>query len=888
MLVVCASRNLADVLGNPLLAGGVGRRSLGDILGDDFADAVRRRFDENRPGSETAWHAALTLSGQPGSFDATVHAQAGLIVVELEQAGAEDGADALASTRQLRDTLADLRNTRHDLAELVQVAVRGIRLLTGYDRTLIYRFDADGNGEALAEDKTADWQPLLGLRFPASDIPRQAREVLRRNGLRWVPDLDAAPAPLVADPAGGVDLSFARLRALSPADLRRCRGMGVGAFLLLPVVHEEQLWGLVVCHHRRPHHPSAGRRAAAAALTDAFALRIGPAERAAAEKARQGDLARAAALLAHMAQAELVIPALTAGDVTIGGLFDATGAAVVYDGAISLLGQTPSPAELRKLIGWLQTQGGAAKLFQTDSLAAAFPPWEPHTAIASGVLAVFLSADRSDMLLWFRPEEPQLVNWSGSRQWAEDGLAWLSGRAPAPDGPQREPGTRGPRGGPGSESPRGGPGPLFERWIETRHGAARSWAPWELEIAESLRHGVTEVVVRTLRRVSDLHDKVRQSQKMEAVGQLTGGIAHDFNNLLTGITGSLELMRTRAAQGRYSDLERYIGTALTSADRGASLIHRLLAFSRRQTLDPKVVDVNRLATAMEELIRHTVGPGIQVETVTSGGLWKTMCDVIQLENALLNLALNARDAMPQGGRLTVVASNAYLDEAHANRHEVAPGQYVAISVADTGTGMPPEVVARVFEPFFTTKPLGQGTGLGLSMVYGFAKQSNGYTRVYSRVGRGTTVRLYLPRHVGSEAYASSVDPPPGRANAVETVLVVDDEPVLRVLIADVLRDLGYEVIEAAGAAEGMRVLRSMQDIDLLVTSASLPGGQLGGLSGRQLADAARAQRPGIKVLLIAGPAEGALLESGALEPGTQVLTKPFAMEVLAVKVQTMM
>ena len=900
MLMVCASRNLTELLGDASLADGIGRRSLGDVLGDDFAAAVRDHFGEGRPDGEAHWHAALKLSGQPGGFDATVHAQAGLVLVELERAGPGDEADALAAMRQLHGALVDLRGTGPNLAQLVQVAVRSVRRLTGYDRVVLYRFDADGNGEALAEDKVADWdQSLRGLRFPASDVPRQTRELLRRNELRWVPDFDAAPTPLDADPAwaanrqaGGVDLSFAHLRAPLPTDLRRCRSMGVRGSLILPIVHEERLWGLAACHHRRPHRPSPGQRAAAAALTDAFALRIGPAERAATEQARQGDLARAAALLAHMAQAELVIPALTAGDVTVASLFDAAGAAVVYDGAISLLGQTPPSAELRKLTGWLQTQGGAARLFQTDNLAAAFPPWEPHTAIASGVLAVFLSADRSDMLLWFRPEEPQLVNWGGSvRQRTVEELARLSDRAPAGGWEPQS-----PRGGPDTQGPRHGSGPLFERWVETRHGAARPWAPWELEIAESLRHGITEVVVRGLRRVSDLHDKVRQSQKMEVVGQLTGGIAHDFNNLLTGITGSLELMRTRTAQGRFSDLDRYIRTALTSADRGASLIHRLLAFSRRQTLDPKVVDANRLATSMEELIRHTVGPSIQVETVTSGGLWRTLCDVTQLENALLNLALNARDAMPSGGRLTIVASNAYLDEAHASRHEVAPGQYVAISVADTGAGMPPEVVARVFEPFFTTKPLGQGTGLGLSMVYGFAKQSNGYTRVYSKVGRGTTVRLYLPRHHGDEADASSVDPPQGRANAVETVLVVDDEPVLRVLIADMLRDLGYEVIEAASGAEGLRILRSVQDIDLMISDVSSPGGSSGtlagapsgGLSGRRLADAAQAQRPGLKVLLIAGPAEGALLGGGAPEPGTQVLTKPFAMEVLAAKVQTML
>ena len=524
------------------------------------------------------------------------------------------------------------------------------------------------------------------------------------------------------------------------------RNLGINGSMSLSIMHEGRLWGLVVCHHRAPHCPSPGQRAAAAALTDAFALRVGLAERTAIEQARSGDLARLSALLAHMAQAEVVTPALTAGDVNVGGLFEATGAVVIYDNTVSLLGDTPPEPDVRRLAAWLRTQGrpgasaglhagpnpdpnsgatgragtGDAMLFQTDNLTAAYQPWEQHTAVASGLLAVFLSADRSDMLLWFRPEEPRFVNWGGNvRKGADQNAAYL-------------------------------PRLSFERWVEMRHGVAKPWAEWELEIAESLRHGITEVVVRSLRRIADLHDRLRQSQKMEAVGQLTGGIAHDFNNLLTGITGSLELMRTRTAQGRYGDLDRYIGTATTAANRGASLIQRLLAFSRCQTLDAKAVDVNRLATSMEDLIRRAVGPAIRVETVMSGGLWKALCDANQLENALLNLAINARDAMPSGGRLTIVASNATLDQAYASRHDVAPGQYVAISVADTGTGMAPDVVARVFEPFFTTKPLGQGTGLGLTMVYGFAKQSNGYARIYSEVGRGTTVRVLI-----------SYDPPGG-------------------------------------------------------------------------------------------------------------------------------
>jgi len=855
LTVMAASRNAADLLGVTLPADGVIGRSIGDILGEAFAEAVRQRFGSGTLRGEAPWQSTLRLADRSPALDVAVHAVAGLIHLELERAGLRDEADALDSLRQLQEAIVDLRESKGALEALAQVAARGVRLLTGYERTLIYRFDADWNGQAMAEDKVHDWeQSLDGLHFPAGDIPAQARELYRRSPIRWVPDRDARPVPLDTDPAWtgrglphAIDLSFARLRSPSPVHLQYHRNMGVNGSMSLSILHEDRLWGLMVCHHRQPHHPSPGQRAAAAALTDAFALRLGPAERTDAEQARRGDLGRLSALLAHMAEAAMVAPALTTGDVTIASLFSSTGAAVLYDGVVSRMGNTPPEADLRELTNWLRTHTGAAKLFQTDNLAAAYPQWERYTDIASGLLAVFLSADRTEMLLWFRPEEQQLVSWGGSPQKELAGSLIL-------------------------------PRQSFERWIEMRHGFAKPWAGWELEMAETLRHGITEVIVRSLRRIADLHDQLRQSQKMEAVGQLTGGIAHDFNNLLTGIIGSLELMRTRVGQGRIGDLDRYFTAAMTSANRAASLTHRLLAFSRRQTLDPKPVDVAGLVASIEELIRRTVGPAIEVVTTPPAGLWKAICDANQLENALLNLAINARDAMPDGGRLTISTVN--------TRQDATPGQYVAVSVADTGVGMAPETMARVFEPFFTTKPLGQGTGLGLSMVYGFTEQSNGYTRIQSEPGQGTTVRLFLPRFLGvGDAEDGGLDLLAETvAEAGRSVLVVDDEPVVRMLIGDVLRDLGYRVIEAGDGAEGLRALHSGQPIDLLVSDVGLPGG----LNGRQLADAARVHRPQLKVLFITGYAEGALLGNGLLQPDMQVIVKPFAMNILAAKIRAMM
>jgi PAS domain S-box-containing protein len=382
----------------------------------------------------------------------------------------------------------------------------------------------------------------------------------------------------------------------------------------------------------------------------------------------------------------------------------------------------------------------------------------------------------------------------------------------------------------------------------------------------------------------DAEEALRQSQKMDAVGQLTGGIAHDFNNLLTGVLGSLDMLRTRISQGRLDAVDRYVTAATTSANRAAALTHRLLAFARRQPLDPRPVQSNALVASLEDLFRRTVGETVALEVVLAGGLWLTLCDPNQLESALLNLVINARDAMPEGGKLTIETCNAHLDDAYtAAQRDVNPGQYVCICVTDTGTGMAQDVIERAFDPFFTTKPIGQGTGLGLSMVYGFARQSEGHAKIYSEVGQGTTIKIYLPRYRGeteAEIEAATLAEAP-RAVSGETVLVVEDEPVVRSLIVEVLGDLGYNTMEAADGTEGLKLLQSRRQIDLLVTDVGLPG-----LNGRQLADAARGTRPNLKVLFITGYAENATLAAGFLEPGMQMITKPFAVDALAQKIRS--
>ncbi len=430
--------------------------------------------------------------------------------------------------------------------------------------------------------------------------------------------------------------------------------------------------------------------------------------------------------------------------------------------------------------------------------------------------------------------------------------------------------------------------------VEQEFGNPEIDAPrWEI-LYSPLRDGSGNIIgafhhardisarLRAQAELAEAQDALRQSQKMEAVGQLTGGLAHDFNNLLTGMMGNLELLQLRLTRGRTDDLDRFVIAAQGAGRRAAALTQRLLAFSRRQTLDPKPTDVNRLIAGMEELLRRTVGPQIEIEIVGAAGLWAANIDAGQLENAVLNLCINARDAMPDGGRLTIETANKWLDDRSGRERDLPPGQYLSICVTDTGTGMSPATIERAFEPFFTTKPLGEGTGLGLSMIYGFARQSSGQVRIYSEEGEGSTVCVYLPRYLGDAPRADIANSQRviTGEGAGETILVVDDEVTIRHLIDEVLDDAGYTVIGAADGSGGLKILQSDAHIDLLITDVGLPGG----MNGRQVADAARALRPGLKVLFITGYAENAAVGNGHLDPGMELLTKPFTMEGLASKV----
>jgi PAS domain S-box-containing protein len=425
----------------------------------------------------------------------------------------------------------------------------------------------------------------------------------------------------------------------------------------------------------------------------------------------------------------------------------------------------------------------------------------------------------------------------------------------------------------------------FENRFRHKDGSYR-WLSWTGVPDQDHIYAVARDVTAekaAAERLKVTEEALQQSQKMEAVGQLTGGIAHDFNNLLTGIVGSLDLLQTRLNQGRTENVGRYIDAAMTSANRAAALTHRLLAFARRQPLVPKGVDANQLVVSLEDLLRRTIGETIDLSIVASDDLWTTLCDPNQLESALLNLAINARDAMPDGGKLTISTANARIDGVSADAPALSPGEYICIDVTDTGTGMSPEVAARAFDPFFTTKPIGQGTGLGLSMIYGFARQSNGHATIESRVGHGTSIKLYLPRHHSEIAVENAIAARVAQHAATgETVLVVEDEPVVRGVILEMLGEQGYRTLEAVDGPAGLRLLRSDARVDLLVTDVGLPG-----MNGRQLADQAREMRPGLKVLFITGYAESVAIADGFLQPGMEMITKPFDLGKLSQRVRTM-
>ncbi len=427
----------------------------------------------------------------------------------------------------------------------------------------------------------------------------------------------------------------------------------------------------------------------------------------------------------------------------------------------------------------------------------------------------------------------------------------------------------------------------FENRYRHKDGGLR-WISWQSTLEDGAVYAYGRDVTGEKARDEELRrteEQLRQSQKMEAVGQLTGGLAHDFNNMLTGIIGGLDMLRRRIDDGRLNDLDRFMDAAMKSAKRAAGLTHRLLAFSRQQSLDPKSVDVNALIRSMEELLVRTLGEQVRLTVIPAPEAWPAVCDVNQLESALLNLAINARDAMPAGGELIIEAQNVTLDAAFLTANpDAEAGDFVSISVTDTGHGMDADTLSKAFDPFFTTKPIGQGTGLGLSTIYGFLRQIGGHASLHSAVGVGTTVRMYLPRFSGpAPSDELRLDPAVEPAGEGQTVLVVEDEESVRMLIVEVLDELGYRVLQAANGDAAMPHLKAATPIDLLITDVGLPG-----LNGRQVAEVARQHRPGLRVLFVTGYAANASVRATFLDPGMEMISKPFAVRELAAKIAEML
>jgi PAS domain S-box-containing protein len=427
---------------------------------------------------------------------------------------------------------------------------------------------------------------------------------------------------------------------------------------------------------------------------------------------------------------------------------------------------------------------------------------------------------------------------------------------------------------------------LVELGMRTKDGAIRR-IEWSAVAADNLLQAVGRDVTAEREAEEALRkaeEALRHSQKMEAIGQLTGGIAHDFNNMLAAIIGSLEVLGRRIKTGRFDDVQLFMDGAISSANRAAALTHRLLAFARRQPLDPKAVDVNGLIRDMGDLLNRTLGEKIRLEINLAPQAWPALTDEHQLENAILNLVINARDAMPHGGTLTITTANERVDDGRrAGQEEIDAGEYTVVCVGDTGTGMSPDTIAKVFEPFFTTKPLGQGTGLGLSMIYGFVKQTRGHIRLDSTLGKGSSFRLYLPRHHGSVETKVAAPATIGGKGSGETVLIVEDDASVRLIISDVLRELDYSCIEVGDGQAALPIVTSNTSLDLLITDVGLPG-----LNGRQLAEMARQHRPDLKILFVTGYAEHTTGNAPLLGPGMEMVTKPFTLDALALKIREML
>ena len=773
---------------------------------------------------------------------------------------------------------------------LCALAVAGLQTISGYDRVMAYRFDRTGPGSVVAEAHAPHLESWLGRRYPASDIPAQARRQYMLQRVGAVADSRYEPVPLLTgrrlEDATPLDLTYSALRSVSPVHREFMCNMGTAASLTVGLSHGPDLWGLLICHHAAPRVAGPDLRAAADLIGQVVSLLLGSLNEAESFAARNASQTTLHDITERLSRPEALAEALGHAHTALLRLVGATGVAVRIGGVCRCYGQTPGPVVAADIVTVLQAVPRTGNdLIAVDGLSRLDPKFASFAAIASGALLLTLDAAAEDVILWLRPERSRTTTWGGNPD-AHGSL-------------DRETGRITPR-------------TSFAAWIQSIAGQCDPWSAIDETLAHDLQAAIgSETEHRTnseqawlehYRKLSDsLEQRVlqrtqileaetqarqradailQQAQKMEAIGQITGGVAHDFNNMLAVVLGNLEL-----TQARTSDpvMKRFIANAQQAAERGAKLTDHLLAFARKQPLRREPCDLNRLTTDFAELVRRTVGAGIEVRLALTEPLWPVMLDATQFEMALLNLAVNAGRAMPQGGVLEIATRNiAAGDEELPADLEV--GDYTCVTVRDDGAGMHPEVAARAFEPFYTTSAGGKSTGLGLSQVYGLCKQLGGSTRLTSRIDGGTSVSLLLPRAQHAPAASAVAEPlppappacsPPGDAR----LLVIDDDPEVREVTVETLRALGFDVVSAESAKLGLDILQSGVRLDLVVTDFSMPE-----MNGVEFIRHAHRSHPGLPCLLVTGYAETSAF-ADAIAGGITILRKPYRMRELADTIQ---
>ena len=877
-----ASENLADFLGVDA------RAALGRPVQNLIGEEACRALLDARPAGRTDL-GEIVVDGQRLQLQAywsgcgqspSPHDR---ICIDIEPIN--DALRLMPTATGVQSLLETFRNATTAL-ELGELAIAGLSTISGYDRVMLYRFDDQGHGEVVAERHASLLEPCLGNHYPSTDIPPRARAQYLLQRVGAVADSSYQPVRLLTyaalDDQSPLDLTFSGLRSVSPVHREFMRNMGTAASLSVGLACGDTLWGLLLCQNSVPRIASPQLRAVADIVGQVVSLLL-PGLEEAEVHAQQQERAATLAILVDRLTALLPLPeALAASEKEILHLVNATGVAVRMDRSLFCLGRTPEPEIVERMLVELQSGGGG--IVAIDDLGQRHPAFAGSASIASGVLLLPLAQGFASLILWFRPELPRTVTWAGD---------------PASHGAV-DPLT-------GKTSPR----KSFAAWTQTVRGRSAEWTGADVALAAQLRDAVAgevahrakaelawlrhyqalsdglelKVEQRTRALESEIAERMKaeatlqQAQKMEAIGQLTGGVAHDFNNILAAILSNLDLAQSRAPGPL---VERFLRNAQHAAERGAKLTDHLLSFARKQPLRREACNLNTLSLGFETLIKRALGPAVTLRMMLDDDIWTVVADATQFEMALLNLAVNARDAMPDGGSFTLSSENIQAGSAGIPG-DLAPGDYVRVTAQDSGSGMTRAVVNRAFEPFYSTKEIGQGTGLGLSQVYGFCKQLGGSAMLSSTPGVGTRVGLWFPREhtLRPEVSASVAPPAPHLRWNGRRLLVIDDDPDVLEATCETLQAMGFEVVPAPSASAGLQILAADTSIDLAVTDFSMPG-----MNGIEFIRLARLSRPKLPCLLVTGYADISSL-TDTLTRDIMILRKPYRMKELAASIESL-